>query len=110
MPDTRAIYAELFQLVSTSAEGQEATKLAQAASLLRNPKLWGALGLTAAGVGIPAYLVGRASRETDVEGARSSGRNIGLGVGLASGLVGPTVLRSLGETTGLSNLLSGGGK
>lgn len=109
MVDARATYAELFKLASASAEVQEATKIAQAAGLLRNPKLWGALGLTAAGVGVPAYLAGRSSREADIEAARSSGRNVGLGAGLASGMVAPSVLRSLGEATGLSNLLPGGG-
>ena len=109
MTDARNTYAELFKLASASAEVQEAGKIAQAAGLLRNPKFWGALGLTAAGAGIPAYLAGRSSREEDIEAARASGRNVGIGAGLASGMVAPTVLRSLGDVTGLSNLLPGGG-
>jgi len=100
-------YAQLFKLASASSEVQEIKKLAQGGfgQILRHPAAM--LGLGALGAGIPTALIAKSRAESAAEDARLRTRNLSFGAGLASGLVAPTLLKTLSKATGLG-LVPGG--
>lgn len=109
MREAAQTYATLFKLATASRETelvkQAAVKIStpvnQLMVFLKDPRVaWGvgATGLGAAGLGIPlAFSAGEYAGEQ--EGKLT--RNLAFGGGLLSGLIAPTVLKSLGQLVGV---------
>jgi len=97
MSDTEEIYAELFKLASQSAEVQQVTKLAaELRKTAMNPWIGAGLGSLAA-VGIPmAYRRGTEAAEEEAQ----KNKNLAFIAGLASGVIGPHLLKGVSKAVG----------
>lgn len=105
MTNAAQTYAELFKLASASTEVQAVKKLAQAGQwgqALRNPRTWALAGLGGLSAAVPAFMIGKSNATSGAEAERLRTRNMAFGAGVASGLVAPPLLRTLGKATGLS--------
>jgi len=110
MTNAAQTYAELFKLASASAEVQAVKKLAGVSNVLSKAHALGLLGLGGLAAGVPAYMIGKSRGEGTANDHLARTRNLSFGAGVASGLVAPPLLKTIGRATGLGLTPGDGGE